>query len=207
MTASAGPDSYPLKRLLHYAKPHRRQIWLASLFSVLNQLFDLAPPYLIGIAVDTVIQKQNSLIAQLGIPSVTGQLAFLSLATLIIWGGESLFQYAYDTRWRNLAQTVQHELRLDAYGHLQDLEMSFFEERSSGQLLSVLNDDINQLERFLDSGANELLQFATTVLTVSLSFMTLAPGVAIGSSLRRSARTGELNQQSLGQQFGRNCHD
>ncbi len=178
MTASAGPDPYPLKRPLHYAKPHRRQIWLASLFSVLNQLFDLAPPYLIGIAVDTVIQKQNSLVAKLGIPSVTGQLAFLSLATLIIWGGESLFQYAYDTRWRNLAQTVQHELRLDAYGHLQDLEMSFFEERSSGQLLSILNDDINQLERFLDSGANELLQFATTVLTVSISFMTLAPGVA-----------------------------
>lgn len=176
--ARSQPTPYPLKRLLHYARPHRRQIWLASLYSVLNQIFDLAPPYLIGIAVDTVVQQENSWIAKLGILNTTGQLAFLSLATLVIWGGESLFQYAYDTRWRNLAQTVQHELRLDAYSHLQELEMGFFEEQSSGQLLSILNDDINQLERFLDSGANELLQFTTTVLTVSISFVSLAPGVA-----------------------------
>ncbi len=175
MTASA---IHPLKRLLHHSHSHRKTIWLASSYSVLNKLFDLAPPYLIGIAVDVVIEKENSLIAQLGITNIPAQLALMSVATLIVWGGESLFQYGYNYLWRNLAQTVQHELRLNAYGHLQALEMGFFEDRSSGQLLSILNDDINQLERFLDSGANELLQFATTVLTVSITFIWLAPGVA-----------------------------
>ncbi len=171
-------EKHPLKRLLQYAQPHRKQLWLASSYSVLNKLFDLAPPYLIGIAVDVVVEKENSLVAQLGITSISGQLALMSLLTLIVWGGESLFQYAYDSMWRKLAQTIQHELRLDGYSHLQSLEMSFFEDRSSGQLLSILNDDINQLERFLDSGANELLQFATTVLTVSITFIAIAPGIA-----------------------------
>ena len=44
--------------------------------------------------------------------------------------------------------------------------------------MSVLSDDINQLERFLDIGANEILQVATTVVVIGLAFILLAPSVA-----------------------------
>jgi ATP-binding cassette, subfamily B, bacterial len=169
---------HPLKRLLRYSRRYRSQVWLASTCSVLNKIFDLAPPYLIGMAVDIVVKRQDSLIAKLGFPDITTQLVILSGLTLLIWGLESLFEYFFDRLWRELAQTIQHELRIDAYSHLQELELGFFESRSTGQLLSILNDDINQLERFLDSGANELLQFATTVLFVGSSFILLAPEVS-----------------------------
>jgi ATP-binding cassette, subfamily B, bacterial len=168
----------PLKRLLRHSHSHRPQIWWASAFSVLNKIFDLAPPFLIGMAVDIVVKQEKSWIASFGITGIPGQLMVLSVLTLIIWGLESLFEYAYDRLWRNLAQTLQHELRSDAYAHLQELELSFFEEQSTGTLLSILNDDINQLERFLDSGANEILQFVTTVVLVGGAFIILAPGVS-----------------------------
>jgi ATP-binding cassette, subfamily B, bacterial len=170
--------THPLKRLLRYGRAYRSWYWWAAICSVLNKVFDLAPPYLIGMAVDVVVQRERSLIARWGFPDVTTQLLILSGLTLLIWGLESLFEYAYERLWRELAQTVQHNLRVDAYSHLQDLELSFFESRSTGQLLSVLNDDVNQLERFLDSGANELLQFATTVLFVGGTFIALAPAVS-----------------------------
>jgi ATP-binding cassette, subfamily B, bacterial len=176
MTTIAKPS--PLQRLFRYSRPHRSQVAWATTCSILNKIFDLAPPYLIGMAVDVVVKRDSSLIAHLGVTSLPGQLAILSGLTLVIWGLESLFQFSYDRQWRNLAQTIQHELRLDAYSHLQNLELSFFEERSTGGLLSILNDDINQLERFLDSGANEILHFATTVLFVGGTFILLAPGVA-----------------------------
>ncbi|MGI0489307.1 ABC transporter ATP-binding protein [Pantanalinema rosaneae CENA516] len=169
---------HPLTRLMHYSRTHRQQVWAAIACSILNKLFDLAPPVLIGMAVDVVVERQNSLIASWGVADIQTQLLILSGLTLVIWGLESVFQYAYDRLWRNLAQTIQHELRIDAYGHLQELEMSFFEERSTGTLLSVLNDDINQLERFLDHGANEVLQVSTTVIVVGAAFFFLAPGVA-----------------------------
>ena len=95
-----------------------------------------------------------------------------------MWILESVFQYAYALLWRNLAQTVQHELRIDAYRHLQGLELAYYEERSTGGLMSILSDDINQLERFLDIGANELLQVTTTVIVIGLAFVLLAPSVA-----------------------------
>ena len=153
-------------------------MWLASVCSVLNKVFDLGPPALIGAAVDVIVQRENSFLAGFGVTDLRGQLLLLSAITFVVWILESIFQYAYAILWRNLAQTVQHDLRVDAYGHLQGLELAYYEERSTGGLMSILSDDINQLERFLDIGANEILQVATTVIVIGLAFVLLAPSVS-----------------------------
>ena len=57
--------------------------------------------------------------------------------------------------------------------------MAWFSEQRTGDLLSVLNDDVNQLERFLDHGANDLLQVATTVLVVGAIFFTVSVPIAL----------------------------
>lgn len=170
--------NHPLKRLIVYARPYQKTIGLATVYSVLNKIFDLAPPVLIGWAVDVVINPKVSFLSQWGIQGAFNQLLMLSFLSLIIWSLESVFEYAYKVLWRNLAQTLQHNLRLDAYGHLQNLELAYFEERSSGGLMSILNDDINQLERFLDMGANEIIQVITTVIVIGAAFFFLAPAVA-----------------------------
>jgi ATP-binding cassette subfamily B protein len=150
----------------------------AATCSVLNKLFDLAPPALIGVAVDVVVQREESLLASLGFASVMAQLWALAGLTILIWGLESVFEYLLGVLWRGLAQDVQHDLRVEAYAHLQRLDLSFFERESTGGLMAVLNDDVNQLERFLDGGANDVLQVATTVVAVSATFFALSPGVA-----------------------------
>jgi len=170
--------THPLHRLLQYARPYQKTIGLATLYSILNKVFDLAPPVLIGWAVDVVINPKTSFLVKWGIQGAFNQLLVLSILSLIIWSLESLFEYAYKILWRNLAQTLQHDLRLEAYGHLQELELAYFEERSSGSLMSILNDDINQLERFLDIGANEIIQVITTVIVIGAAFFILAPTVA-----------------------------
>ncbi len=169
---------HPLQRLFNYGREYRPQIWQASACSVLNKLFDLAPPALIGAAVDVVVQQEDSLIARFGFETVLSQLIVLAVLSLVIWGLESLFEYIYQRLWRNLAQTIQHDLRIDAYDRLQQLDVAFFEDRSTGELMSVLSDDINQLERFLDGGANEVIQVVTTVIIVGGAFFILAPNVA-----------------------------
>ena len=47
----------PLIRLLRYAGGHRGRILAATSFSILNKIFDLAPPLLIGTAVDVVVRR------------------------------------------------------------------------------------------------------------------------------------------------------
>ena len=169
----------PFRRLLSHMKDHRKTIRLASICSVTNKIWDLAPPLLIGLAVDVVVLKENSYLAGLGYTDPWNQLILLSVLTFLIWGLESLFEYFYGVLWRNLAQTVQHELRLDTFNHVQKQGMGWFDERQKGDILAILNDDINQLERFLDKGANDLLQVSTTVLVVGAVFIFISWEVAM----------------------------
>jgi ATP-binding cassette subfamily B protein len=134
---------------------------------------------LIGLAVDVVVLKEDSLLASYGLVDPWHQLILLSVLTFLIWGLESLFEYFYGILWRNLAQTVQHELRLDTFDHVQQQGMGWFDERQKGDILAILNDDINQLERFLDKGANDLLQVSTTVLVVGAVFLMISWEVAL----------------------------
>ncbi|MGD2017865.1 MAG: ABC transporter ATP-binding protein [Planctomycetota bacterium] len=174
----SGPTPAPLLRLLAHVREHRGRVRLGVGFSILNKLFDLAPPLLIGAAVSIVVDKEESWVASLGVADPWRQFLVLAAITVLIWVLESLFEYLQKIVWRNLAQTVQHDVRLDAYRHVQGLELGFFEDQDSGELMSVLNDDVNQLERFLDGGANSLVQLSTTVLAVGGIFFWVSPSVA-----------------------------
>ncbi|MEX0605494.1 MAG: ABC transporter ATP-binding protein [Marinobacter sp.] len=168
-----------LGRLLRYAKGYRRQIIAASTCSVINKLFDIAPEILIGIAIDVVVNQEESFVASLGFESAQDQIMILGGLTFFIWAGESIFEYLFQILWRNLAQRLQSDLRQDAYEHAQKLDMSFFEARSSGQLVATMNDDVNQLERFLDGGANAMIQVVVTVIAVGAVFFVLSPLIAV----------------------------
>ena len=170
---------HPLRRLLSHLKHHQFTVLLASLCSILNKFWDLAPPILIGMAIDVVVQREESFLANYGYPDPNDQFLILVAITVVIWVLESLFEYWWGILWRNLAQTAQHELRIDTYNHIQNLEMQWFSEQSTGGLMSILNDDVNQLERFLDQGANDLLQLATTITVVGSIMFILAPEVAL----------------------------
>ena len=168
----------PLRRLWEYATNYRSDAKVATIYSFLNKLFDLAPPLLIGAAVDIVVRRENSILADFGVEDTRTQIVVLAALTFTIWGLESFFQYVASLKWRNLAQSVQHELRMDAYGHVQGLELSYFEDRATGDLMAVLNDDVNQLERFLDTGADDVIQTGATVVLIGIVFFVLAPSVA-----------------------------
>lgn len=169
----------PLFRLLRYADGYRGRIWLATICSILNKVFDLAPPLLIGAAVDIVVKREDSLFASWGLTDLNHQLYALAGLTILVWALESLFEFAFQVLWRNLAQQLQHECRLDTWRHLLRLETSYFEQVGTGSILAVLNDDVNQLERFLDGGANSIIQVLTTVVCVGGVFFYISPTIAL----------------------------
>jgi ATP-binding cassette subfamily B protein len=168
----------PIARLGRYARPHRWRIIRATAWSALEKAMDIAPPFLIGLAVDIVVNRDSSFIAGLGFEDPKQQLVVLAGLTFVVWVLESTFEYLAGIEWRNLAQQIQHELRLDTFDNVQHLDIGYFEERSSGDLMAVLNDDVNQLERFLDVGANEVVQVATTVVLIGATFFLIAASVA-----------------------------
>ncbi len=168
-----------LRDLFKYALEQDTKVRRGIIYSILNKIFDLAPPILIGIAIDIVVEGSDSFIGNLGYSDRRQQLIILAVLTFIIWGLESAFDYIAAVTWRNISQDIEHSLRTDAFNNVLGLDLAFFENKSSGRLMAILNDDVNQLETFLDNGANRLVQTATTVLVIGGTFLYISPLVAV----------------------------
>ena len=167
-----------IKHLFVYSQQQKTKAKRGIVYSILNKLFDLAPPVLIGVAIDIVVEGNESFLASLGIPDRRRQLVILAILTFIIWGLESLFDYLSAVTWRGISQDIEHSLRTETFENVLSLDMKYFENKSSGRLMAILNDDVNQLERFLDTGANKLLQTATTVIVIGGTFLYISPLIA-----------------------------
>ena len=168
-----------LKKLYLYSKEQETKVRRGIIYSILNKLFDLAPPVLIGIAIDIVVEGADSLLGTLGVQDRRQQLIVLAFLTFVIWALESTFDYFAAVTWRNISQDVEHSLRTDTFDNVLGLDLQYFENKSSGRLMAVLNDDVNQLEKFLDTGANKLLQTMTTVIVIGGTFLYISPLIAI----------------------------
>jgi ATP-binding cassette subfamily B protein len=145
---------------------------LATVFTTVNKVADIVPELLIGAAVDVVVKGERSFVSGLlGVDDRFSQLVALALVNVVVWMIESLFDFLSAVTWRNLAQTIEHDARMDAYRHVQDLDLAWFEDTTTGGLLSVLNDDVNQLERFLDVGAPTLLRTFWNVVLLGVVFV------------------------------------
>ena len=168
-----------LKDLFNYALEQGTKVRRGIIYSILNKLFDLAPPVLIGVAIDIVVEGSDSFIGNLGYADRRQQLIILAIVTFIIWALESSFDYIAAVTWRNISQDIEHSLRTDTFNNVLGLDLAFFENKSSGRLMAILNDDVNQLETFLDNGANRLVQTATTVVVIGGTFLYISPLVAV----------------------------
>ena len=178
MSANSSNKS-PFLRLLSYMQPYRKDYLLGTLYSTLRKLMDIAPEILIGVAVDTVVRKENSLLGDIGFTAPKEQLAVLAALTLIIWVLESVTQYLYSIKWRNLAQIVQHKLRVETYDHVQRLDLDTLEDKRTGTLLSILNDDVNQIERFLEDGVSQIIQITVSTIVIGAIFFWVDPMIAM----------------------------
>jgi ATP-binding cassette, subfamily B, bacterial len=170
--------THPFFQLLHYMRPFRKDYVLAALYSFVSKVIDIMPEILLGLAINTVVERENAWLATLGVVSVKTQMLLLGLITLLVYGLGSLFEYLYSFKWWRLAQYLQHNFRMAAFERVQYSTMTSFSKQKTGNLLSILNDDINQLERFLEEGVDDIVDSIASVLLSGIAFFLLAPRIA-----------------------------
>lgn len=171
MSAPEARVHAPLAELWRRYQRHRRRLVIAVVLSTINKIADVVPELLIGAAVDVVVRGDGSFVAEvLGVESRYAQLGWLAAINVVVWVIESGSEYLAAVAWRGLSQSIEHELRVEAYDHAQRLDVHWHEGRPQGATLATINDDVNQLERFLDIGAPALLQTALNVVLVGAVF-------------------------------------
>ena len=166
-------------RFFKYAKKWRAKIYLATFYSIINKIFDIAPEILLGIAVDVVTNSGDNFLDFFGIHGSETQVITLAVLTFGIWAFESIFQYMYMVGWRNIAQSIEHDIRLDLYKNVQSLDVNWFENQKLGNISSIINDDVNQLERFLNNGINQIVQIIVSSILIGGVFFFISPLIAV----------------------------
>ena len=164
----------PMRRLFQYLSNYRKSLFGATSASIINKIFDLMPPFLTAWFIDSVSGNPPKWLGKLGYEDTLDILILLSILTFLIFGFESFFEWLFKRGFLRLAQRVQHDLRMDTYRKMQQREIAFFENQRTGNLMAILNDDINQLERFINSVFNEIIQLIILVLFAGWSLCAIS---------------------------------
>ncbi|KZN24892.1 multidrug ABC transporter ATP-binding protein [Haladaptatus sp. R4] len=166
----------PIRRLFGtYGREHWFPLSVGVVASLAAHLLSLLPPVLLGIALDAIFPVQNPqpyrlpLIPQSWIPTDHfAQLWFTVGLITLSFVGSALGGLAKGWGLNEFAQSIQHEVRSDTYDAMQRLDLGFFAEKQTGELMSILNNDVNRLEQFLNGGLNVMTQIGITVVGVTV---------------------------------------
>ncbi|MFP4529766.1 MAG: ABC transporter ATP-binding protein [Halodesulfurarchaeum sp.] len=168
--------SNPMGRLfVGYGRSYFPYFLVGVLTSIVARLLDLLPPILLGIAIDSVFRDTVPFDSRLPISwlpeawlPVTPEGKFWFTIGLIAFSfaGAAVFHWTRNWGWNSFAQKIQHDVRTDTYDEMQRLDMRFFADKQTGELMSILSNDVNRLERFLNEGMNGALRLGVMVLGI-----------------------------------------
>ncbi|MBK9949400.1 MAG: ABC transporter ATP-binding protein [Nitrospira sp.] len=150
-----------LLRVLQYLRPHRTLAVLTLLCAAGSTAMELVPPWVIKVIIDDVIQaKQASLL-----PGVIGLLVGAYLL-------KNLFASLRIRLNNQLEQTVVHDLRRHIFAALQRLSITYFENRSTGEIMSRVTNDTEHVERIFIDGLEGMMTASLTLVGITgLLFM------------------------------------
>ena len=154
-----------------YGRDQAGRFVLGGVASVLRMLMELVPSLMLAVAIDQLILGDGlrvpaavpSAVADL-VPADPGpQLLLIGGLVAVAYALNSVLGWANSYLWNGFAQRFQHEVRVDTYDAMQRREVGFFDDRQTGEVMSVLNNDVNQLEGFLTNNLNSLIVIVVRV--------------------------------------------
>ncbi|MEZ3163440.1 ABC transporter ATP-binding protein [Halorubrum sp. RMP-47] len=168
----------PMKRLfVEYGRDYVPQVTVGVFASVFARLLDLLPPLMLGIAIDAVFYEDALFSEQIPLVVLpdawlpTGQTAQFWFTIAIIGGAFGIgagFHWVRNWGFNAFAQNIQHDVRTDTYDKMQRLNMEFFSDKQTGEMMSILSNDVNRLERFLNDGMNSLFRLSVMVVGIGV---------------------------------------
>ncbi len=163
----------PMLRLFtDYGEGRRHYFAVGLASSILARVLDLLPPLLLGLAINAVFTGESGF-SLLFVPdawlpeTATGQLWLTGGIIAATFAFAAVFHYTRNWGWNRFAQGVQHDIRTDTYDKMQRLNMNYFADKQTGELMSVLSNDVNRLEKFLNDGMNSVSRLVIMVLGIA----------------------------------------
>src|SRR3954467_773508 len=154
------------RRLLGFLRPYRHGVLVSALLAGAAMATTAAIPWLTGRAIDQMREGDSSGLHVVAYAVLAAGVlrVVLTVVRRLIAGRVSL--------------GVELDLRQRMYGHLQSLELAFFDRQQTGQLMSRATVDLQSVRFFLGYGLIFMLQSGLTILFAAVAMMATSPGLA-----------------------------
>ena len=146
-----------LARVLSYLEPYRKGVATTLLLAIATTLLDLIPPWLIKVIVDSLVDGKESL-------WIYGPIVALA----VIYLTRNFTNHRRIMINNKVEQNVVFDLRSEVYRALQNLSLNYFENHSTGELMSRANDDVNYVERIFIDGVEQVVTAILTLIGISV---------------------------------------
>jgi len=148
-------DSRLMRRLLAYLRPYRLQVAWAIAAIVGNSALQLVPPYLTKTVIDRSIPA--------GDLSGLGVIAALYLGAILLSFG---LEFAQTSTMQLIGQRVMFDLRMAVFGHLQRLDLRFYDRNPVGRLMTRVTSDVDVLNELFTAGVVSVFGDVFTLLGI-----------------------------------------
>jgi ATP-binding cassette subfamily B protein len=180
------PVERPLTRLLReYGLERGEWLTLGLSANLMSQTASLVPPVVLGTAIDALFSGSNAayrlpLVPASWIPQGREAQFWLSVALIVgAFAVRAGFAWVYGVAANQFAHDVMHDVRTDSFAAMLDLDMAFFDDKQTGEVMSVLNNDASRLETFLDDALMNSLRLVVMVGGIAVVLFALNAQLAV----------------------------
>ncbi|WP_206424969.1 ABC transporter ATP-binding protein [Halosimplex salinum] len=176
---------HPLWQLfMQFGHGNRRWFVVGVLASIGSRFFSLVPPVILGVAIDAIFRDDAAFslpfVPEAWLPTTTMGQFWFAIGTMgVAMVGQALLIFVRASSLNLFSHRVKHEARTATYQQMQRLDMDFFNEVQTGELISILSNDTNRLEQFLDSMMGEMIQLIVLMLGTAVILLWLNPQLAV----------------------------
>ena len=146
-----------LLRVLSYLKPYQGKVALTLFLAISTTLLDLVPPWLTKVIVDNLVENTDMTPVYWAIAGVA-----------LVYLTRNFTNHKRIVINNKVEQNVVFDLRSEVYRSLQKLSLKYFENRSTGELMSRANDDVNYVERIFIDGVEQVVTATLTLIGISV---------------------------------------
>jgi ABC-type multidrug transport system fused ATPase/permease subunit len=161
-----------LRRLFGFLGPYWRTLALSVVLLLLRAAVDLVPPLFQRQIIDQALGERQ--LQRLGL--LIGALVGVYALQELLGFGDNYTRHA-------LGERFIRDLRVRLYAYLQRLSLSFFEQTSTGELMSRVTNDVNALEQFVTHGSARTAESLLRLVGAGIVLFILNPRLAMWALL------------------------
>jgi ATP-binding cassette subfamily B multidrug efflux pump len=155
-------DARLMRRLLHYLRPYSPRAALALAAIIASSMLQLAQPYLMKEAIDRYIPAGNLD----GVDRIALWYFLILLASFVL-------EFSQTWLLQNIGQRIMFDMRMEVYGHLQRLDLRFYDRNPVGRLMTRVTTDVDVINDLFTSGVVSIFGDVFTLAGIMIVMLTM----------------------------------